>query len=333
MPPHKKALITGVAGQDGSYLAELLLSKGYQVFGLAHVGSRTDYVPPEVDLTFGELTDQVCVEALVKRSIPDEVYNLASITDLKIAFEHPELTFKINYEAVGFLLNTTFKINPQARFLQASSSEVFELSPTSLNEDSLRCWDTANPYAKAKMMADRDFILHAREHDGNFACSALLFNHESPRCRESRALKKITRTLVDIVRGHQTSLNLGNLAALRDWGFAPDYVRALWQMLQVDSPEDLVLATGKTHSIEEAIILSAGLLGLSLVWHGEGPERYACDTSGIQRVLVAPDFYRPAEHYPRVGDIRKAKETINWEPSIDFSSLIKLMTEASLQRA
>lgn len=325
----KKALITGIAGQDGSYLADLLLAKGYAVFGLVQSGSNMRYVPQGATVTHGDLGDPECLRALVEHAEPDEVYNLAGITDLKTAYEQPDLTMRINYESVAVLLGESARVNPQVRFLQASSSEVFVPSPTPLNEDSPRDWGTANPYAKSKMMVDRDVIVHAREHNARFAFSAILFNHESPRRAEVSALKKITRTLRAITRGEEECLHIGNIALRRDWGFAPDYVSALWSMLQITTPEDLVLATGNTHSVQEAIDLTAELLGMRLSWQGEGVETRAYDGGGRKVVVVDPSLYRPMEAYPKVGDRRKAERIIGWKAHTSFSTLIRSMLDAA----
>lgn len=327
---NKKALITGIAGQDGSYLAELLLSKGYKVFGLVQPKSNTQYVPQGADITYSDISNPQCIKTLVERTQPDEVYNLAGITDLKTAFAQPELTMKINCESVGALLNESIKINPRAHFLQASSSEMFLPSPTSLTEESPRDWETKNPYAKAKMMADRDFILPARESKNKFACSAILFNHESPRSHKSRVLKKITRTLIAIMHGTETCLHIGNIEMRRDWGFAGDYTDAMWSMLQLDAPEDLIIATGKTHSVKDVINITAELLGLTLSWQGEGVGACAYDSAGRKVVAVDPDFYKPTEKYPKVGDARKAEQIIGWKAQTKFQMLIKLMVDDAL---
>jgi len=326
---NKKALITGIAGQDGSYLAELLLSKGYHVFGLVQEGGDMRYVPQGAKVTYGDLRDPQSLTALVAESQPDEVYNLAGITDLKTAYEQPELAMKVNYESVGVLLNESIKINPHVHFLQASSSEIFIPSETPLNEDSPRDWDTTNPYAKSKMMVDRDIILRARKENNSFACSAILFNHESPRRAEASVLRKITRTLVNITRGEEECLNIGNIALRRDWGFAPDYVSAMWSMLQTEVPEDLVLATGQTHSVQEAINLTAELLNLTLSWQGEGREAHAYDSGGRKIVAVDQSFYRPTEAYPKVGDSRKAQRIIGWKAQTSFPILIRSMLDAA----
>ena len=325
----KRVLITGIAGQDGSYLAELLLAKGYEVFGLVQPKSNIQYVPQGVDISSGDLADPLCLQTLVARATPDEVYNLAGITYLKTAYDEPELTMKINYESVGVLLNECIKVNPQVRFLQASSSEVFLPSPTPLTEESPRDWETKNPYAKAKMMADRDFIQAARDTKNTFACSAILFNHESPRCPNSRVLKKITRSLVAITRGQEDCLSIGNVALRRDWGSAPDYVYAMWSMLQMDIPTDLVLATGETHSVQDAITIAAELLELKLVWQGEGVDTYAYDASGEKIVMTTTEFYKPIEPHPKVGDASKAERIIGWKAKTSFSTLIRSMLDAA----
>ncbi len=300
------------------------------MFGLVQPGSDERFVPRGAEITHGDLADAECVKALVAQSMPDEVYNLGGITDLKTAFATPEATMKINYESVGVLLAESMGVNPNARFLQASSSEVFLPSPTPLNEESLRDWETKNPYAKAKMMADRDFILSARENNNSFACSAILFNHESPRRFGSSALRKITHTLVAITRGEETCLRIGNVTLRRDWGFAGDYVSAFWSMLQTKIPEDLVIATGETHSVQDAITATAKVLGMTLFWHGEGDNTCAFDTAGNKVVEVALDFYKPAERYPKVGNIGKAKQVIGWEPQTNFSSIITTMVNSAL---
>ena len=326
----KRALITGIAGQDGSYMAELLLSKGYHVFGLVQEGGNTRYVPQGAKVTYGDLRDPQSLTALVAESQPDEVYNLAGITDLKTAYEQPVLAMKINYESVGVLLNESIRVNPHVHFLQASSSEIFIPSETPLNEDSPRDWDTTNPYARAKMMADRDFVALARERGGRFACSAILFNHESPRRPEASVLRKITSTLAAIARGKEERLRIGNVTMKRDWGFAPDYVRAMWSMLQMDAPTDLVVATGETHSVQDAITIAAELLGMSLSWQGGGVNTCAYDSAGKKVVAVDPNFYKPAEQYPKVGDTHKIQELTGWSPKTNFTSLIKTMVDSAL---
>ncbi len=323
-----KALITGVAGQDGAYLAELLVGKGYDVFGLVKQGTDLKYVPEAVHVLHGDLTDNDSLKAAVEKSSPDEVYNLAGVTDLKTAYASPDMTWKINNESVGVLLDAALKINPHVRFLQASSSEIFVPSPSPLHEDSPRDWETKNPYAIAKMSADRDFIVRSRDTQHAFACSAFLFNHESPRRTEVAVTRKITRTLVKIKLGLASCLAIGNVDASRDWGFAGDYVEAMWKMLQLDAPQDFVIASGTLYTVRDVINLTAEALDLALTWHGEGVATYATDDMGNKIVEVAPEFYRPTKPNPKVGDSSKAKRLLGWTPKVDFRSLVEMMVKA-----
>lgn len=289
----KRALISGISGQDGSYLAELLISKGYEVQGLPR--------------------EAVEMRRAVSAFVPDEVYNLGGVTDLKTAYAEPDMTWRANYEYVAALLEASLKANPSVRFLQASSSEIFLPSPTPLNEESPRDWNTENPYAKAKLAVDRDLIVRSRN-AGAFCCSAILFNHESPRRSEKSVLRKICRTFAKIKLGLATSLQIGNVEVSRDWGYAPDYVEAMWRMLQKDMPEDFVLATGQLHTVREAIDIAARYAGI--------------DSSGI--IETVPEYYRPAEQYPKVGDNRKANALLGWKPTVDLRSMIELMVQSDL---
>jgi GDPmannose 4,6-dehydratase len=313
----KKALITGVAGQDGSYLAELLLSEGMEVFGIVKSGADLKYVPSGVEVFSGDLADSAFLIDVVQRVVPDEVYNLAGVTTLKEAYENPEKTWKINYESVGVLVDASLRMNPLVRFLQASSSEIFLPSEHALHEESPRDWETKNPYAKAKMAADRDFIETARREKGAFACSAFLFNHESPRRREDAALRKITRGLVKIHLGMESKLLVGNVEQLRDWGFAGDYVVAMRKMLQQEVPEDFVIATGTLYSVREVVELVANELAMKNVW---------------EVVEVSPEFFHPTERNPKFGDIQRAEMVLRWKPTTDFRSLIKIMIDAEVRR-
>lgn len=324
----KKALITGVAGQDGSYLAEFLFAKGYEVFGLVQQGSDLKYVPTAVKILNGDLADSDSLKVAVNASAPDEVYNLAGVTDLKVAYAFPEMTWKINYESVGVLLDACLKVNPRARFLQASSSEIFLPYSSPLNEDSTRDWETKNPYAIAKLSADRDFIQAARKEKNAFACSAFLFNHESPRRSEASVIKKITCTLAKIKLGLASCLSVGNVESSRDWGFAGDYVEAMWKMLQLEAPQDLVIATGKLHKVRDAINIAAQTLGLELMWRGEGVQTYAVDGAGNKIVEVMSKFYKPMEQYPKVGDASNAEKILDWNPKVGFPALVELMVKS-----
>jgi GDPmannose 4,6-dehydratase len=331
--PVKRALITGVAGQDGSYLAELLVQKKYQVVGVSRSGSDLARVPQEVRCIQGDLADPALIQAVVGEARPDEVYHLAGVTDLKTAFSDPAATMRINYESVGVLLDACVRANPHVRFLQASSSEVFLPSSQPLNECSPRDWGTNNPYAAAKMLADRDFVAEYRNKRAGFACSAYLFNHESPRRSEKSALRKITRTLAGIRCGMNASLVMGNIELSRDWGYAKEYVDAMWRMLQIDSPNDLVIASGVLSRVRDAIDIAAKALEIDLDWRGEGADAVALDGSGRLLVTISPELYKPAETWPKVGDIGEAKRLIGWRPTTDFKSLVEMMAREDYRDA
>lgn len=326
----KKAFITGVSGQDGSYLAELLLRKGYEVFGYAKEGSDLKNVPSDVKIFYGDLGDRNALTAAVNASAPDEVYNLAGVTDLKTAYAFPEMTMKLNFESVGMLFDAALNINPRVRFLQASSSEVFLPSASLLNEDAPRDWETQNPYTKAKLLADRDVVQKSRDDRDAFACSAILFTHESPRRTDRSVIRKTTSTLSRIKLGQASRLTIGNPDSCRDWGFAGDYAEAMWRMLQQDAPEDFVLASGELHTVRDAVSIAAKTLDLELHWKDEGMEAHAVDAEGKTIVDVSPDFYKPVEPNPKVGDIAKAEKILGWKPKIDFQSLVEMMVASDL---
>lgn len=326
----KRTLITGISGQDGSYLADLLLSKRYKVFGLARPDSNLKNVPAGVIILTGNLGDETSIKMAVDKSRPDEVYNLGGVSDHKTAFAFPEKTLDINYRSVGILLDESLKVNKNVRFLQASSSDVFLPSEFPLNENSARDWETKNPYARAKMMADRDFIVDSRKRGNNFACSAILFTHESPRRSEKGVGRKIVKTLVKIKLKLEKCLQIGNLDMRRDWGFAGDYVSAMWRMLQIERPEDLVIATGKTHSIKDWINLVAQIIDIKLVWYSEGANAYAVDSANNKVIEVVSDFYKPTEKYFKIGNIIKAEKVIRWRPKVNFEELIEMMVKTDL---
>ena len=326
----KKALITGITGQDGSYMADLLISKGYKVFGLAKADSNQKFVPKEATVFYGNLGDHNSFKKALEQSVPDEIYNLAGISDLKTAYLDPDKTMEINYQSVGILINEALNINNNVRFLQASSSEIFVPVDIPLDEDSPRDFETKNPYAKAKMLADRDFIHKLREERNVFACSAILFTHDSPRRSEKGAMRRFIRTLVKIKLGIETCLSLGNIDMKRDWGFSGDYAEAMWMMLQIDHPEDLVIASGEIHSVKYIIDVASQLLDMKLIWHGEGINAFATDGFGNTIVRSVPEFYKPAEKYCKVGDISKAKSVIGFKPRVSFEKLIRMMVEFDL---
>ena len=326
----KKAFITGVAGQDGSYLSELLLLKGYEVFGLDREGSNLENVPKGVKLFHGDLGDHHSLVEALNKSVPDEVYNLGGISDLKTAYAEPEKTMDINYRAVGVLLNEALRVNKNVRFLQASSSEIFIATDKPLNEESERDWSTESPYAKAKMMADRDFIAVARESRKVFACSAILFTHDSPRRSLKGAMRRFISTLVKIKLGVETCLSLGNIDMKRDWGFAGDYVEAMWRMLQMEEPKDLVLANAEAHSVKDIIDTASKLLGIKLAWHSEGVNAFATDSAGNTIVRSVPEFFKPAEEHVKIGDASEAEKAIKWKPKVGFEKLVSMMVKSDI---
>jgi GDPmannose 4,6-dehydratase len=324
----KTALITGINGQDGSYLAELLLRKKYKVFGLVkNKKENLKYVPKGAVILYGDLGDIKSLKSAVSKSKPDEVYNLAGISDLKTAFQFPKETMKINFKSVRWLLVECLKVNPKVRFLQASSSEIFRQSSKPLNEQSVRNLRTDNPYAKAKMEAD-EYLKNQRENKNIFACSAILFNHESPRRPDRFVTRKITLTLAKIKLGLAKCLELGNLDAERDWGFAGDYVEAMHKILQAKKPEDFTIATGKTHTVKEFVKAACELLSIKISWRGKGIDARGLNSKGKVIVRVNPDFYRPVEKYIKVGDITKAKKVLKWKPKTSFQQLVNMMVQA-----
>jgi GDPmannose 4,6-dehydratase len=320
----KKALITGVSGQDGSYLAELLLDKGYEVHGLLRRAStfnthRLDGVyrdPHEAGVRFfmhyGDLTDSGSLINLIRDLEPDEIYNLGAQSHVKVSFEIPEYTADVTGMGTIRILEALQAAGSNARFYQASSSEMFGSSPPPQDEDTP--FHPRSPYGVAKMFAYWTTVNY-RESYGIFATNGILMNHESPRRGETFVTRKITRAVARIAAGMQDDLYLGNLDASRDWGYAPEYVEAMWLMLQHDEPDDFVIATGETHTIREFAELAFARAGLD--W-----ERY---------VKVDPRYYRPAEVDFLRGNPAKAKRILGWEPRTTFSQLVELMVDADIK--
>ena len=317
---NKKAIITGITGQDGSYLAELLLNKGYTVYGLKRRTStittdRIDHVfgNPNLHLLYYDLNDTSRIWDLLLDIRPDEIYNLAAQSHVRVSFEVPENT--VDGVAMGTLriLNAYKKICPEAKFYQASSSEMFGDNPNyPFNEESILM--PASPYACAKVFA-HNLVRNYRESYGLHASSGILFNHESPRRGETFVTRKITLAAARIKLGLQEKLFLGNLEAKRDWGFAGDYVELMWRMLQHETPDDYVIATGETHSVEEFLHSVFSHAGLD-------PDKY---------VEIDPRLFRPQEVPYLLGDSSKAKKVLNWEPKVKFDELCKIMYEADLE--
>lgn len=312
----KTAFITGVTGQDGSYLAELLLEKGYKVIGLKRRTSticteRIDHIfgHPNFTVRYFELNDSGCMWRLLSEYKPDEIYNLAAQSHVRVSFETPESTTDTIVMGTLRLLEAVRHIVPNARFYQASSSEMFGDNPETPQSETTAL-SPASPYACAKVYA-HNLIRNYRESYGLHASSGILFNHESPRRGETFVTRKITMAAARIKLGLQDKLYLGNLDAMRDWGYAGDYVEAMWMMLQRDEPGDYVIATGETHTVREFLECVFEHAGLSIKDHVEIDER----------------LFRPHEVPLLLGDATKAKETFGWEPKVKFSELAKMMFE------
>jgi GDPmannose 4,6-dehydratase len=331
----KRALITGITGQDGSYLSEFLLGKGYKVYGLVRRSSNDPFIRYSdgkvlkcINILYGNLRDSASLERAITEADPDEIYNLAAQSDVGISFKIPEETAEINYYGLGRLVNAVLKIKPDTKIYQASTSEMFGRTPPPQNEKSSMV--PVSPYAEAKMKAHRDYVVGYRKEHGLFICSGILFNHESPRRGEHFVTRKITLSLCKIKLGLQDVLELGNLGAKRDWGYAGDYVQAMWKILQEKQPEDFVIATGKTHTVREFVAAAGKRLGLKLVFKGKGVNEVAVDEHGRVVVRVNPKYYRPVETNDLQGDVSKARKILKWQPTVDFNGLVDLMIDSDL---
>ena len=341
----KKALITGITGQDGSYLAEFLLQKGYQVHGIKRRSSllNTDridhlYQDPHIEnrrliLHYGDMTDASSLIHIVQQVQPDEIYNLAAQSHVMVSFEEPEYT--ANADAIGPLrlleAIRILKLEKKTRFYQASTSEMYGLVRETPQRETTP-FHPRSPYGVAKLYAHW-ITVNYREAYGLYACSGILFNHESPVRGETFVTRKITRALTRIHLGLQQQLFLGNLGALRDWGHARDYVEAQWLMLQQDTPRDYVIATGVQHSVREFITLAAECLGMHLTWQGSGADETARNAAGDVVVAVDPRYFRPAEVETLLGDATRAREDLGWQPRVHFRELVEEMVREDLQAA
>lgn len=332
----KRVLITGITGQDGSYLAELLLEKGYEVFGLLRRSSTEPLLRIEclvlnkkIKLLYGDLRDWGALARALDECQPDEIYNLAAQSDVGISFKCPEEAMEINYLGVGRLVNEALRLNPQPKIYQASTSEMFGDTPPPQDEKSP--FRPVSPYAQAKLKAHQDFVVNYRQAHGLFICSGILFNHESPRRGKHFVTRKITYSLAKIKLGLQDCLELGNLDARRDWGFAGDYVKAMWLMLQQKQPDDYVVATGQSHSVADFVGRAAAVLGMPITWENEGEKCLGRDQSGKVIVRVNPAFYRPQEVSNLLGKSDKARSVLGWQPEINFDRLVRMMARADYQ--
>ena len=319
MAAKKKAFITGITGQDGSYLAEILLEKGYEVYGMVRRSSsfntaRIDHVFGDIELVFGDLADGSVLNQLVRKIRPDEVYNLGAQSHVRVSFDIPEYTADVDALGTLRLLDAIREEGVDCRFYQASSSEIFgAVAETPQSEETK--FHPRSPYGVAKVFGywiTRNY----REAYGMYAVNGILFNHESPRRGPTFVTRKITRAVGAILRGEQDELRLGNLEAKRDWGFARDYMDGAWRMLQADEPEDYVLATGETHTVEEFLEEAFTYAGLD--WRSY--------------VKTDPRYFRPAEVDLLIGDYSKAKEKLQWEPTVRFQELVRMMVDADRER-
>jgi GDPmannose 4,6-dehydratase len=315
----RKAFITGITGQDGSYLAEILLEKGYEVFGMVRRSSsfntaRIDHIFGDIELVFGDLSDGSVLNQLMRTIRPDEVYNLGAQSHVRVSFDIPEYTADTDAMGTLRLLDAIREEGVHARFYQASSSEMFG-KVREIPQTEETPFHPRSPYGVSKVFSywiTRNY----REAYGMFAVNGILFNHESPRRGPTFVTRKITRAVGAILRGEQSELRLGNLEPKRDWGYAKEYMEGAWQMLQVDEPDDFVLATGETHSVAEFLAEAFGHAGLDWRDYVQIDERY----------------YRPAEVDVLIGDYSKAKEKLGWEPKVRFPELVHMMVDADRER-
>ena len=359
MTIQKTALITGITGQDGSYLAEFLLEKGYIVHGIKRRASsfntqRVDHIyqDPHIEnanfkLHYGDLTDTSNLVRIIQETQPDEIYNLGAQSHVAVSFESPEYTADV--DALGSLrileAIRILKLEKKTRYYQASTSELYGLVQETPQKESTPFYPRS-PYAVAKMYAYW-ITVNYREAYGIYACNGILFNHESPRRGETFVTRKITRGLANISQGLEECLFMGNIDALRDWGHAKDYVRMQWLMLQQDKPEDFVIATGVQYSVRQFIERTAAALGMQIGWEGEGVNEVGYWTNPSLRggeadaaihapqavIRIDPRYFRPTEVETLLGDASKAKEKLGWVPEITFDTMVQEMVEADLAEA
>ncbi|RCX19024.1 GDPmannose 4,6-dehydratase [Fontibacillus phaseoli] len=315
----KNALVTGITGQDGSYLAELLLEKGYKVYGLRRrtstpIMDNIEHIKNEIEFIEGDLLDQGSLINAVRKSSPDEVYNLAAQSFVATSWEQPVLTGQATAIGVTNMLDAVRLTKPEARFYQASSSEMFGKVVETPQKETTPFYPRS-PYGVAKVYGHWITVNYRESYD-MYACSGILFNHESPRRGVEFVTRKVTDAVARIKMGLQSELRMGNLDAKRDWGFAGDYVKAMWLMLQQDSPDDYVISTGETHTVHELVEIAFGYAGLN--WR--------------DYVVIDPKFVRPAEVDLLLGDSTKAQEKLGWKLEVGFEELVKMMVDSDLKK-
>ena len=324
-----KALITGITGQDGSYLAEFLLEKGYEVHGIVRRSSlinthRIDHIYDKIQLHYGDLTDSGSIISLVQKIKPTEVYNLAAMSHVKVSFEIPEYTGEVDALGTLRLLEAIRLLDHECKFYQASTSELYGLVQEVPQKETTPFYPRS-PYGCAKLYAYW-ITKNYREAYGIHASNGILFNHESPRRGETFVTRKITRGLSRISTGMESELLLGNLDAKRDWGHAKDFVRGMWMITQHHTPDEFVLATGQMRSVREFVEEAATYFGLNIEWRGEGMDEVGyCKSLRRNIIKVHPKYYRPTEVEELLGDATKAKEVLGWEPEVSFTDLVEDM--------
>lgn len=339
----KKALITGITGQAGTYLTEFLLGKGYEVHGIIRRASTFNtkrithlFEDPQIGnkklfLHYGDLIDSSNLYKLLEKIQPDEIYNLAAQSHVQVSFEIPEYTVEVNGIGTLKLLDAIRKTKINTRFYQASTSELFGGLPDTVPQNEKTPFYPKSPYAIAKLYSYW-ITVNYREAYNLFACNGILFNHESPRRGETFVTRKITRGVANIIAGKQEKLSLGNLNAKRDWGFAGDYVEGMWLMLQQEKPQDYVLATGETHSVREFAELAFREAGIEIVWEGTGIEEKGYDSKSRKLLIdINPRYFRPTEVEFLCGDPTKAEKELGWKRKVGFKDLVRMMVEADMK--
>ncbi len=329
----KKAFITGITGQDGSYLTELLLEKGYSVLGLIRRSSSPNFnriesllSHPNLQIVEGDLLDALALRDILQRFIPDEIYNLAAMSHVRSSFSVPEYTMEVNGLAVLRLLETIRRIVPEAKVYQASTSELFGKVMASPQSETTP-FHPRSPYGIAKLTAFWA-VRNYKEAYGLYACNGILFNHESPRRGSEFVSRKISLGVSKVASGKKEIISLGNLDAKRDWGYAKEFVYGMWQMLQQEEPEDFVLATGKTHTVREFVEKAFSEIGITVFWEGKDEQEKGRDIeTGDILVQVSKEFFRPSEVDILLGDASKAKNAFGWEAKTSFEELVSLMVK------
>ncbi len=338
----KRAIITGITGQDGSYLSELLLEKGYEVHGIIRRHStictqRIDHLYDDESLRdrfflhYGDLTDSCNLTSLIQKIQPDEVYNLGAQSHVAVSFEVPEYTAETTGVGTIRLLDAIYQSGVKCKFYQASTSELFGGLPGTAPQDETTPFYPKSPYGAAKLYSYWITVNYRESYD-MFACNGILFNHESPRRGETFVTRKITIAVAKILAGHQKKLSLGNLNAKRDWGYAGDYVEGMWRIMQQDKPGDYVLATNETHTVREFVECAFREAGVEIEWQGEGVDEKGYDKkTGQLLVDVNPRYFRPAEVELLWGNPTKAEKELGWKRRVDFKALVSMMVREDMK--